>query len=718
MCSPAGEAAPAAAPGSPWRHFLLSPWPATVLAVVCFVNTLPNDFTYDDYAIVQHNPRIRALTNVRDIWLRDWWHIHDDSDPNPARDRLYRPLTVFTFALNHAVHGVRPAGFHAVNVLLHAAVCFLVWHFARRLTDDRAVAGVAAALFAVHPIHAEAVANVVGRAEVLAALFLLLGLLAILPRRGAPGLGRALLAAPAFLAALLAKESALCYPALALLVLLIMSPARGAARRWWLMHVVCLLLPLLAYWPLRFAALEQQVIRHEPLALLMNPLIAASAGERVLGAFTILGVYLRLLVLPDQLCCDYGLAIFDPRAGFTPLTLLGMVAAGGLMMALFGFIRRGLLARRIAALTAMFLASYLLISNTFLLIGVSLAERLMYWPSVLLLILAAVGIVEFWRRQCSPGGGWARSANLLRVLGVLLILAFGLRCAVRNVDWQDNYTLFARDAAQRPEGAHLNKCFASELIKLANRTPSRADKVVLLAAAESNLGAALHVDPGYAEALALRGQVRAWLGNEDGAFLDLDGALLLEPGNRGARQTLAQLRLHGTGDAEDRLDALRADVATHPDDAALLLELGSACVEYGQYDEALNHFEHVLALDPNDITARRRQAETLALRHEYERASAAFQRVLELDPDNWRAHANLSKLLADEDPTTSLRHARRAHESQPRDLRTNLNLAEAYNLNDQTPAALRIYHDIARVLDEDDPFRQVVLERIKRLERE
>lgn len=602
-------------------------------------------------------------------------------------------------------------------MLLHAAVCFFVWHFAHRLTDDRAVAGVAAALFAVHPIHVEAVANVVGRAELLAALLLLLGLLALLPRRGAPGLGRALLAVPAFLAALLAKESAVCYPALALILLWLRPPARGAARRWWLMHVACLLLPMLAYWPLRFAALEQQVIRHEPLALLMNPLIAANTAERVLGAFTILGFYVRLLVLPDQLCCDYGLAIFDPRVAFTPLTLLGLVAAGGLLVALFGIIRRGLLARRVAALTAMFLASYLLISNTFLLIGVSLAERLVYWPSVLVLILAAVGIVEFWRRQCSIGGGWARSAKLLRVLGVLLILAFGLRSAVRNADWQDNYTLFARDAGQRPEGAHLNKCCASELIKLADRTPSRADKVVLLAAAESNLDAALHVDPGYAEALALRGQVRAWLGNEDGAFLDLDGALLLDPDNRGARQTLAQLRLHGTGDAEQRLEELRAEVAAHPDDAALLLELGSACVEYGLYDEALDHFEHALALAPDNVTAHRRRAETLALLHEYKQASAAFQQVLALDPDNWQAHANLSKLLADEDPVASLRHARRAHELQPRDLRTNLNLAEAYTLNDQTPAALRIYDDIVRFLDEDDPFRQVVLERIRRLER-
>jgi hypothetical protein len=161
-----------------------------VLGLACFASSATNQFAYDDQPLIVDNPRIRNLTDFRALWLSDWWKLAESGpESNPRRDRLYRPLTLFSLALNYAVHGYRPLGYHVANIALHAAVCLLVWQFARRLVQDEAVATVAAVLFAVHPVHAEAVANVVGRAEVLAALFLLLGLLVMLPRRGPAGAG-------------------------------------------------------------------------------------------------------------------------------------------------------------------------------------------------------------------------------------------------------------------------------------------------------------------------------------------------------------------------------------------------------------------------------------------------------------------------------------------------------------------------------------------------
>src|SRR5262245_17235890 len=188
-----GSAAAAVRPS-----LLLGPWLPALLGALCYLNTLGNGFAYDDNSIVRLNPLIHSLGDWRSIWLRDWWYSQGEQGgglTDPSRDRLYRPLTTFSFALNYAVHGLHPAGFHAVNVALHAGVCALVWLLGRRLFDDLNVASIAAVIFAVHPIHAEPVAGLVGRAEILATLFMLLGLVALLPRSGPVAAGRAVLSA-------------------------------------------------------------------------------------------------------------------------------------------------------------------------------------------------------------------------------------------------------------------------------------------------------------------------------------------------------------------------------------------------------------------------------------------------------------------------------------------------------------------------------------------
>lgn len=217
------------------------PWLAAAVGAVCFLNSLGNGFTYDDIGIIRENPRIRHLDRPRDIWLADWWQPTDSEQEvlRRRRDRLYRPLTLCTFALNYAVGELRPFGYHAVNVALHAIVCWLVWRFAQRLFGDATLSTWAALLFAVHPVHCEAVANAVGRAEILAALFLLWGLLVLVPARAVPRAGRALGAGALFFAALLSKETAVCYFPVALLVLHAAGrkPADAAARRrWWALH--------------------------------------------------------------------------------------------------------------------------------------------------------------------------------------------------------------------------------------------------------------------------------------------------------------------------------------------------------------------------------------------------------------------------------------------------------------------------------------------------
>ena len=137
-----------------------------LLAALPYLNGLSGDFVFDDVGVIRDNPVIQ-----RDPAWRVFTTVYEPG-------ALYRPLTMLSYVANARVDG-GPMGFHAVNVLLHVAVALAFYALALQLLAAPTAAWIAAALFAVHPIHTEAVTGIVGRAELLAALFSIAALLAL-----------------------------------------------------------------------------------------------------------------------------------------------------------------------------------------------------------------------------------------------------------------------------------------------------------------------------------------------------------------------------------------------------------------------------------------------------------------------------------------------------------------------------------------------------------
>lgn len=704
---------------APPRSLLAGPWLAVIVGFVCFVGTLRNGFAYDDVPIVEQSTRVREPANLRAIWLTDWWVEPREDMPilDPGRDRLYRPLTLQSFALNYAIHGLAPFGFHLVNVLLHAAVCGLVWVFAQRLVGDTTVATIGAVLFAVHPVHAEAVAGIVGRAEVLSAMFMLLGLIALMPRGGWPSLSRTAAGAAAFSAALFAKETAICYPLVALLTLDFCRRWSGRGFEWraLLTRIGVLLAPLLVYLPLRFIALEQQFIRSQLSSVLFNPLGEVGTWGRVHGAFTILGHYVRLCFVPSTLSCDYGKAIFDPASGPEVLTVVGLIGAIAVVVLAARF-RRSDEWGVIAYCSLAFAASYVLISNSVLLVGVSLAERLLYWPSVPLLIGTATGLVFAWRRARDRAQISLGLASLLKHAGAAMVIALALRSVMRSLDWRDNLTLFSADVATYPQGAHLNLGLAQQLVASAQTSRDPQASASLLKDADGLLARALEISPRFPAALQLRGVV-ARLGGDDGRAAQLlEAALRLEPGDRVAQALLDEIRGVGAKRAAS-LDAARAAVNANPQDAAARAALGAALIAVGKVDEALPEWENAVRLAPESAEFLRGCAEALALNFRNDEAIALLRKALTLDEGDWQLHANLAALLRENDPPQTLIHARRAVDLHPNDVRTQSNYAEALALNGQRDEAIRRFQMIIARLPAGDPMRHAMEDRVRELQR-
>jgi tetratricopeptide (TPR) repeat protein len=404
-------------------------WLVVLLALVVAAPSISNGFAYDDEWVLLQDQRLHDLARWTEWLTSAYWH-----GASPA---LYRPLTTTLFALQWWAGDGAPWIFHAVSIVLHAAVTAAVWWLATLLTG-RAVGAVVAALFAVHPVHVEAVANVVGQSELSAGLCLIGGLAYYINARQRGPLSWATTGRLALIfgAGAALKEHAFVLPALwgvAELTVL------RAARPW--RPLVKELAPL--YTTVACIAVALLFARHGVLGTLggVDPhpvLKGLSAGER---ALVMLGIYpeiVRVLLWPVQLYADYSPAHVDVYRVYDPSqwTGIGLVAASIVGAALAAW-RRPAIVLGLAIVATTYAPS----SNLPFASGLLLAERTLYAPSIGVLLVLAILAAEVTRRV--PRG------VVLGTLGVVLVAG-----AVRSIDrarsWASSAVVFSTLVRDQP----------------------------------------------------------------------------------------------------------------------------------------------------------------------------------------------------------------------------------------------------------------------------
>ncbi|KAI5744374.1 hypothetical protein M8J76_001778 [Diaphorina citri] len=147
----------------------------SVLVAFCvYYNSLPAGFVYDDSRAILSNQDILPSTPLEALFHNDFWGTPIKS---PSSHGSYRPLSVLTFRFNYAWSGFRPFAYHLTNIGLHCLCTALVHLLALSVLPTHRAAWVASALFGVHPVHTEAVAGLVGRADILSCIFYLVAIL-------------------------------------------------------------------------------------------------------------------------------------------------------------------------------------------------------------------------------------------------------------------------------------------------------------------------------------------------------------------------------------------------------------------------------------------------------------------------------------------------------------------------------------------------------------
>jgi len=429
------------------------------VAVAVYANTLSYQFlNYDDPWQITQNPYIRSLswTNLGHILTRPIYN-------------LWLPTTMLSYALDCALWGLSPRGFHLTNVLLHAGCTVLVFLLACRLVGGRFWPTLAAILFAVHPVHVEAVAWLSARKDLLSTGFLILSVLAFFRWwTGARGAwvwyGLSLLA---FLASSRAKPTTHVLPLLLLCLEAVWPPGvreagansrgtRGPVGPRWLLRGT---LPFF----LLAAALSFADWRLASASGYMTSSGAPPTNHAALLSLTY-GRYLLLLFLPAHLSPQYRIA--RPEGLLEPEVL-----AGAALLAATAGLAAWALAKRhpSGGSLSWYLLSVLPVCGLIPIVVPSpVADRYLYLPSVGACIFAAWALKALADRL-------GRTGQRAVVLSLVVVsVTFAVKTWRRNEAWRTSETLWSSVVADDPLNYNAQTNLAASLYERGDPEGARA----------------------------------------------------------------------------------------------------------------------------------------------------------------------------------------------------------------------------------------------------
>jgi Flp pilus assembly protein TadD len=539
------------------------------LIFVAYVNALSNGFVVDDIPFIQQNPVIRNLANLPEMFTSGFW----ESTSASSRTH-YRPLITLSYAVNYALGGLSPFGYHLGNILLHWANAVLVMLLVTALTGRATLAACGAAVFAVHPVTSEAVAWGAARSELLAALFSLAALVLYVRSPGSGAIRASwahVTGVILFGLALLCKEGAVAL----LGVLLLFEATRKPKPQWGRFGVY--LLTAVVY--VAGLAAGFGGLRQSPIEYVFNPLIAEPLGPRFITAMALLAQAAQLWIYPVPLSADYSYeAIPIARSFLDARVILGSAVLLVSLWTLSWLARRS----RVAFVGLSMVLSHvaLLGVNAVRPVASLFAERFLYFPTAGLAIAAIVGLDALVRLS------GARGRALGRVAVAAVIVLYAGRTWLRTSDWHDAMALFTSAATVQPGSAFVQASLSTAYFDVGDYEGARR-----------HARYAATVFPEYSRAWLNLGDVALALGAPKEARRHLSRAVELAPSSQGAH-----------------------------------LSLGVAYARLGDFDRAEYHYRRAVELSPRHPTALNNLANLLDRRGNRTEATVLWQRALEIDP--------------------------------------------------------------------------------------
>jgi protein O-mannosyl-transferase len=611
-------------------------------AALPYVNTLLNGFVYDDNRQVLDNPYLKSFHFFPQIFGSTVWSFVGMQGVS----NYYRPMMTLGYAVCYHLFGPLAYGFHLVNVCLHVGVVLLVFALARRMFKDRSIAFVAACLFAIHPIHTEAVAWVAAVTDLEVTFFYLLTFWLFL-NMARPGGGVSpwvkLAVIVSFALTTFSKEQSLTFPLLAMVYEHFYREDRSETT--WLQK----LRRYGEFWLLDLAYVLFRIVHLGAFAPQIQ-LERLGLRPTVLSAVALMGQYLDKLFWPVELCAYY---VFHKETALLAPGVLAGIAVLAACAVLFAVLLRR---NRTASFGFIwFFVTLAPVLDIRYLAGNVFAERYFYLPSVGFCWLVGWAGVKLWRATVGRRSVWRYGLLATSCALCLLLVA---RVVTRNRDWRSDEALYTQTLKVSPRATSIRENLGVVAWNHGN-----------IDAAEKQWRIALNLNPNSPIALTNLGLVYAKRKQYPQAAHYFREAMLRKPDYTDPHLNLGSMEMD-LGQFEQAEWQLRAAVALSPLIPSCHNKLGKLYVKEGRLSEAAEQFWQSVRAAPN-FKGYDGLGDVYTEQGDLTRAERAYAAAAGTNPYDSHAHFGLARIAA------SSGHRKAALEEYARGFETDPNNQEA-----------------------------------------
>lgn len=429
------------------------------LVLLCLgssLTNLKNQYAQDDMAVIQKNPVVHTMAEPWKFFTESYW-------PKPFDPEMYRPLSTAGYAVQWMIGGGRPVAYRITSILLLITATLLVFHLTNLLLPTSA-AWLAAAFFAVHPVHVESVAVGVNQSELIVgilATWLVIKYLAVRRAQRMTGADAFSLFA-IYLTSMLFKESGIIL--IGLLVAAEITIVSDERPFWKRLGEIRPLLLVMVLGAVTFMLIRTFALKGNARGTYTSEaLVGLSMGERALTMLQVVPHWFRLLLWPAHLQGDYA-----PRE-FEAATTWGIAQTQGLLILVLAVMIPWACRRRYPVVTFGFLwlaVTIFPVTNVLVPTAIMIAERTLFTPSIGMMIAVAglaVPVIQWAAAKDRP-------VKLVLGAAVAAILLMGAtRSASRQRVWQDQFTFWHQTTIDAPLSYKAHHALASLLFPVGAR---------------------------------------------------------------------------------------------------------------------------------------------------------------------------------------------------------------------------------------------------------
>lgn len=661
-----------------------------LLVAIFYANTLSLDYALDDrMVILESKYTIKGgWDSVKSIFTEDTFKGYFGSENNVVAGGRYRPMSQLTFMIEFQLFGQDIKSHlgdvddymnlhdsdhekyfkdstlavvnHLMNVLYFMLLCLIVYEVLAMLFTKyqgtkwyQSLAFVATVLFALHPIHTEAVANVKGRDEIFAMLGAMAALWCALKYVDKRSWWLLLLELLAITFGLFSKENTITFLAVVPLALYFYPKEKKGMD--YLMTLLPIILGSVFFIIVRTNVLGGFMPEDTTHNILNNPYIHSTKVQEVATVLLTWGIYFKLLVFPHPLTHDYyphQIAITDFSNPLVWVVVVGCVAL--LVLAL-----RGLKKKTVVSFAILFFViTFSITSNLLFNVGTFMNERFVFIPSLGFVLVIAYLLCQLAEQK----------PQLMRKLslGVFLLISilYGVKTFTRNFVWNDDFTLFLTDVKTSDNSIKCNISAGGSELQIWKVHHKERDKN----AAYAYLQKALDLEKNSLNAYLLLGELMFWDDNPQGAYQAYRNAALIDPRNQIAQDNLRKMAL-AVEDADLKPITNLLDEAMNERNAAKVMQSYQLINEYldehpeslvglnikgnvvgrgmGNLDASIAIYEEVLSKDSTFASSWENMGIAYAIKRNFDKAEYCLKKALHFAPDNENIKQNLQMMQRD-----------------------------------------------------------------------